>query len=115
MSDYESELRMERLRKAAENKARVAAANPETMYWALYRLLDAIYSARAEDPQVRGPDRRGGLFNIVYFTADHWGPLVPGMPNAEDIRKEIAADVAYHELTYWAESRGLRVTGDEFI
>jgi len=103
------------LRERAEIKARISAANPETMYWALYRLLQAIHSARVDDPNVRGPDRRGGLFNVVYFTADHWGPLVPGMPNAEEIRKEIAADVSHHELTYWAEERGLRITGDEFI
>lgn len=115
MSDYMSELRTKQLRERAEDKARIAAANPETMYWALYKLLSAIHSARADDPNVRGPDRRGGLFNIVYFTADHWGHLVPGMPNSEEVRKEIEADTTYHETTYWAEARGLRITGDEFI
>lgn len=105
----------DKLRDRAEIKARIAAANPETMYWALYRLLDAIHSARCDDPNIRGADRRGGLFNVVYLTADHWGPLVPGMPNSEEKRKEIAADVAHHETTYWAEARGLRLTGDEFI
>ncbi len=108
----------EELERAAEAKLiadQIEAADKETLWWALYKLLDAIGSARAVDPNVSGADRRGGLFNIVYFTADHWGPQIPGMPDQEKIRREVAEDISHHERTFAAERLGLRVTGDEFI
>jgi len=96
-------------------KAFIEASDKETLWWALYRMLQATHSARACDPNTNGPDRRGGLFNIVYFVSDHWGPLVPGMPSFADVAKEIVEDISYHERTFAAERLGLRVTGDEFI
>ncbi len=98
-----------------QTDALIEAADKKVLWWALYRLLDAIGSARAEDPNVNGADRRGGLFSVVYYTTDHWAPQIPGMPDPEKIRREIAADNAYHEATYAAEARGIYVTGDEFI
>ena len=98
-----------------QTNANIDAADKRILYWALYRLLNAIHSARADDQNVSGPDRRGGMFNTVYFTADHWGPQIPGMPTADEILQQCRADDAHHERTYRAESMGLRVTGDEFI
>lgn len=37
------------------------------------------------------------------------------MPDASEVAREIAEDEAYHNLTFAAESMGLRITGDEFI
>jgi hypothetical protein len=37
------------------------------------------------------------------------------MPDPKEIAKEIEIDAAYHDLTFAAEARGQRITGDEFI
>lgn len=97
----------------------IAKADKETLWWALYKVLSALHSARAVDPDCLGRDEsRGGIYSVVHFTADHWGPLIPGMPTLADLASVIAdieADDAYHELTYAAEKLGIRITGDEFI
>lgn len=94
----------------------IEKADKNTLWWALYRLLGALHSARACDPHCVGqPEARGGLYSVAHMTADHWGPQIPGMPTIDGVAKEIAADDAYHERTFAAERMGLRVTGDEFI
>ena len=100
----------------ADFKALIAKSDKETLWWAMYRLLGALHSARACDPDCIGKqDNRGGLYAVVHMTADHWGPQVPGMPNPAAVARSIAQDISYHELTFWAERNGLRITGDEFI
>ena len=94
----------------------IAAADKVTMWWALYRLAGALHSARYEDPDCqKSPDKRGGLYNVVHFTADHWLPQIPGMPTAGEVARSCAADDAYHELTHLGERLGVRITGDEFF
>lgn len=94
----------------------INASDKEQLWWALYRTLSALASARAVDPHCKGQkNNRGGTYSVVHFTADHWAPQIPGMPDPNVVAREIAADDAYHEITYAAEARGQRVTGDEFI
>lgn len=94
----------------------IEASDKETMWWALYKMSSALHAARYEDPDCkRNPEKRGGLYSVVHYTADHWLPQIPGMPTAEAIAAGCAEDTAYHELTYAAERLGIRITGDEFI
>lgn len=103
----------------ADYDALVESADKNTLWWALYRVLSALHCARAVDPDCLGRDEaRGGLYSVVHGAADHWGPLIPGIPTLADLPgvvAEIAADDAYHALTYAAEREGIRITGDEFI
>lgn len=97
----------------------IVKADKETLWWALYKVLSALHCARAVDPDCVGKaESRGGIYTVVHFAADHWGPLIPGMPTLDSLASviaDIAADEAYHELTYAAEKAGVRITGDEFI
>ena len=100
----------------ADCVAFIEKADKTTLWWGMFRLLSALHSARACDPDCAGkPEDRGGLYTVAHMTADHWGPQIPGMPDFSEVAREIAEDEAYHNLTYAAESMGLRITGDEFI
>jgi len=91
-------------------------ADKEILWSALYRILESLYYARAEDPACVGEEEsRGGLYSVTHMTADFWAAPIPGMPNADAIAKDARADDAHRDLAYWAEQRGLRITGDEFI
>lgn len=96
-------------------RAYIEASNPTTLWWALYRLLDAIHAARHNDPSTNGEDKTGGPFNVVYFTANHWDKLIPGLPTFETVSAKCRADDAHHERTYLGERLGVRLTGDEFF
>ncbi len=114
-SEYEKEIEANRAAEKAKIDKFIADADKEILWWALYRMSQALHSARYDDPHCQGEDKRGGLYTVVHYTADHWLPQIPGMPSFEQVSRECAADHAYHELTFWAEARGLRITGDEFI
>lgn len=75
----------------------IEQTDKQTLWWAMFRLMNALQYARAVDPACIGVEgARGGLYSVVHYTADHWGPLIPGMPTLEAARREVAADDAYH-------------------
>lgn len=81
----------------ADYDALIEKADKKTLWWALFRLLNALGAARYQDPACQGqPDARGGLYNVAHFTADHWAPQIEGMPTAVDIARECRADDEYH-------------------
>lgn len=88
----------------------VEAADKETLYWAVYRLLGAIHAARVDAT----PEQRS-ILHIIALTADHWGPQIPGMPRYEQAVKDARADDAHHEMTARGERLGIYLTGDEFF
>jgi hypothetical protein len=75
----------------------IEQSDKATLWWGMYRLLNALHSARACDPVCVGVEGvSGGLYHVVHLTADHWGQLIPGMPTLEKVARDIAADDAYH-------------------
>lgn len=91
-----------------------AAADKETLWWALYRLLGAIRSARYAAKADKNKDQIG-ILHVIGYTSDHWGPKIPGMPLYKAVAKDCAADDAYHRLTELGERTGHYLTGDEFF
>lgn len=113
MSDDDAE---EAKRKAeeAEITKYLDDTDKETLWWAHYRLLGAIHSARYAAAADKNRDQQA-ILHVIGFTADHWGPQLPGMPLYEAVAKDCAADDAHHSLTELGERMGVYLTGDEFF
>jgi hypothetical protein len=99
---------------AGKFKRNLKAADKPTLYWALYRLLDAVHAARYAATADDKPEQKA-ILHIIGITADHWGPLIPGMPSLEQAMREGRADDAHHERTALGERLRTYLTGDEFM
>lgn len=94
--------------------ANIAAADKETLWWAHYRLLSAVHSARYAAKADENKDQVA-ILHIIGITADHWQPQIPGMPSYAAVAEDCRADDDHHELTYLGERMGVYITGDEFM
>ena len=104
----------EEAKRAAEFKKQLADTDKETLWWAHYRLLNAVHAARYAADTDKNKDQQAVL-HVIGFTADHWQPKLPGMPSYAEVAKECRADDDHHELTYLGERLGIYITGDEFM
>jgi hypothetical protein len=98
----------------AEFQKCIVGTDKETLWWAHYRLLNAVHAARYAADVDKNKDQQT-ILNVIGFTADHWQPQLPGMPSYEDVAKDCRADDDHHELTYLGERLGVYITGDEFM
>lgn len=90
----------------------IESADKTNLYWALYRLLEAVHCARYAAETA--PEK--AILHIIGFTADAWvDRLPPEMPTLDRVQKECRADDAHHERTALGERLGVYLTGDEFF
>ncbi len=104
----------------ADCAAFIEKADKETLWWGMFKLLGALYSARACDRSASGSQVQES--GVAYTGPSRTWRRTIGesrypacQEDFSEVQREIAEDEAYHNMTYAAESMGLRITGDEFI
>ncbi|MDE2426283.1 MAG: hypothetical protein KGO96_10305 [Elusimicrobia bacterium] len=95
-----------------DHDAAIEAADKANLYWALYRLLSAVHSAR----YAAETDTERAILHVTGYTADAWVDRIPStMPTLESVSRECRADDAHHARTELGERLGIYLTGDEFF